>query len=554
MGDYKRKEDMPIISGPDDIQLVLDGTRRGRDEAIRRFGLLSVRRIELNNALKAITALPNPPRVPPRVFVSYRWSTPAKDAWVERLAEDLVQRGYIVMFDRAIRDEFNTLVHDEFDMWPTPALVATIASCHIFLAIIDPGYLERTGPQTPEKTSVKVKDGWVLDELDTALYLAEPFPQKRGLSLAGFLREGNDLPRGFTLSEPEKPGNVFDLRNPLSLSRALEINFGSAQVLPHLQEWSEANSLIITAELAAAYGRRADAYALSVKAATVVPDLSAGHAQLARMAIACNRPVEGLTAARRALELDAKLGEVHTMAASCAYYASELNAAAQFAIKALEQDSDDVLAHWALGNALDDLGQTCAGIAHLEIARKITGPSGSSSNSSIHNDTGMAYRHANEPFRALACFARGLEIDPKDELLLENRTAAAIEVGDKQFAQRAIEELRQHYPNNKSVHVFTNAVTALRTTHQSAPSPSRQCQEKHIVGNLHCSRCATEIPCTSERAQLCAGCGAARVNASKPCHICDTHQVVVLESRLRGSAVRCPFCRVGDMSLVSLER
>ena len=111
-------DDTPPIAGPEDIRLLLDGTRQGRDKAIKRFGVLPVWKIELNEALKTITSLPSPPRFPPRIFLSYRRSTPEKDAWVERLVRNLVRRGYIVIFDRAVHDEFRILVRNEFGTLP----------------------------------------------------------------------------------------------------------------------------------------------------------------------------------------------------------------------------------------------------------------------------------------------------------------------------------------------------------------------------------------------------------------------------------------------------
>jgi hypothetical protein len=116
-------------------------------------------------------------------------------------------------------------------------------------------------------------------------------------------QKGTKVPRGFTLSRHGRPGNAFEVKDDPSLERTIESVFGYAQVDIDTEKWSMASSLIITSETAFAHGRPGDAYSFARRAAQLFPELSAVHAQEARMAHVSNRPAEGLAAARRALTI-----------------------------------------------------------------------------------------------------------------------------------------------------------------------------------------------------------------------------------------------------------
>ena len=106
------------------------------------------------------------------------------------------------------------------------------------------------------------------------------------------------------------------------------------------------------------------------------------------------------------------------------------------------------MVHYHIGNALDDLGQSRAGIAHLEIARRLD-----PSRATFHNDTGLAYRHVDNLTKAFACFADGLAISPQDVSLLVNRAATAVEAGDLTLFETALQELERYHPGHPSANV-----------------------------------------------------------------------------------------------------
>jgi tetratricopeptide (TPR) repeat protein len=503
---------------------------------------------DINEARRRITG-DDPPRSPPRIFVSYRHGAKEEDEWVQQLAENLVDRGYIVFFDQMLDKDLWQRLYTEFTRYPVAALVATIATCHVYLAVIDSAYLVRVGTAW----SRTMQDGWLFDEHDLAFELAN----EGRISTIGLLREGDELPRGFNILRsgsppafrfqlvrareglhPEGARGAFDVRDNDSLTYVLNEQFGVVQKVSR-DAWRRANSMIISAELAAACGLRDDAYVYAESSARAAPKLSAGHAQKARMARQAGYANDGLLAVRRALAIEPDLVELYATGASCAYCAQDLTAAVQFAVLAIAQDSSDGGSHWVLGNALDDLGQVHAGIAHLEVARSIGGRKGCSNNAMLHNDTGFAYRRAGIPQKALECFAAGIELDPSLELLFENRAAAAIEARDEQLARRAVAELGQRHPHNRSLRTFAAAFSEWNDTKGSA---QRAADVTHR-DTVRCNHCVAALPLNEQEDKICGSCGAL-LNACQRCRYCGSSKIDALELT-RTHATQCPYCRAG---------
>jgi hypothetical protein len=69
-----------------------DGSPRSREDAIRLFGHGSVWVAELNQALEARLASAPPLSVPPRIFVSHRWSGDAENEGLANLVATLRER------------------------------------------------------------------------------------------------------------------------------------------------------------------------------------------------------------------------------------------------------------------------------------------------------------------------------------------------------------------------------------------------------------------------------------------------------------------------------
>ena len=97
----------------------------------------------------------------PRVFVSYRWESEAHSHWVTRFVADLAFRRVQVEFDRLIQ----TGRRDD----ATPEIIARIAVCHAFLAMLTPSYLEALGWRDGAWHNYIPRNRWVFDEFQLAL-------------------------------------------------------------------------------------------------------------------------------------------------------------------------------------------------------------------------------------------------------------------------------------------------------------------------------------------------------------------------------------------------
>ncbi|HJU55391.1 MAG TPA: toll/interleukin-1 receptor domain-containing protein [Pyrinomonadaceae bacterium] len=134
-----------------------------RDEAIKAAGVRGWEIARLNQLLNEVLAnTSEPPAKPFIIFVSYRWESQAHQAWVKRLVNDLQARGYDVYLDQNIQAERE-------EPLPVPELISLLARSNRFLMVLSEGYLERIEPND-ERGSIK--DGWVWDEYQTAIHLA----------------------------------------------------------------------------------------------------------------------------------------------------------------------------------------------------------------------------------------------------------------------------------------------------------------------------------------------------------------------------------------------
>ena len=511
--------------GMEEILRLPDGSPRPRDEALALVGHRAVWVAELGEALRRRTAAAPPLSVPRRIFLSYRWGSAEDDAWVERLAEDLSARGNEVTLDRWLQ---------KGDRPPTvPELVAGIADCHVFLAVLDPGYVERLG-RADDST---IQDGWVFDEYQVATGLT----YARRLRMVGLLRSGDDLPRGFAMFGPQGAGNTFDVRNLEQLPRVLDHLFPPTGPAPAPEAAARHQELLNESYAALAAGRADEAYGLAAQVAGAAPDLMDGHAQMARVAHLSDRAQDGLWDAARALEIDPHSVELLEIGADCAYHSGDRLLAARLAARVVPGTRSPT-AHLVLGNSLDELGQPFAGAAHMEIAAALA-----PGVPSVHNDAGMAYRRAGQPRKALACFERGLAVDPTDQHLLVNQAAAAVEAGDGPMGRRAIELLNRAYPRHPVVPQLSEILRTWESSGGPPPTLMERVPTREPVGVVRCSNCTAEIPFVAPDEGLCATCGAEVFEAFRPCQVCGSESVVLPGLEPEGSW-GCPYCRTGTLA------
>jgi tetratricopeptide (TPR) repeat protein len=513
-----------------------DGSRRPHDEAVKVCGLRATWIAELNEALEVRMAGPKILSVPPRVFLSYRWASPEEDAWVEMLVATLRRRGYKVAFDRT----------DAAADLSVPEFVSRIADSHFFVAVLDPGYLERIG-----SGEGRTKDGWVFDEYNSAALLA----QNGRLDMIGLLRKGV-LPHGFRFAEPGKRGNAVDVRDAAKLNSALEGLFPPIPGLPAPEAIDKVEQLILASHHKAAEGQLKEAYSIAAQAADACPEIIDGHAQMARVAAEAGMIGEGLDAARKALSVNPDSLEMLSQAAGFAYYAGESLFAMECCVKIFQLDAGDpslryvAYAHYYLGNALDDLGQTPAGLAHLEIARRLE-----PNQATFCNDTSLAYRHIDDLPQALSCALDGLKLSPSDPKLLVNWGAAAIESGDIAQSLRALEQLAKYHPGHPSIEYLARVLNRLSVEGGSPPTLVPRQAPVDASGRVGCTICPAQIPIAAEDSVLCAGCGAEKSVTERTCRFCRSDGVVA-PVLLETADIRylCPYCREGSMTFEYCRR
>jgi hypothetical protein len=143
----------------------------------------------------------------PRVFVSYRWESDAYSNWVTRFVCDLGSLRVQVVFDRLIQ----TGRQDD----ATGEVVGKIATCHAFLAILTPSYLEALGWRDGAWHDYIPNNRWVFDEFQLALQHEEA----ETTEIIPILRAGDIA----ALPYDWNSGNTLDLRTDEAY--AAKVNF-----------------------------------------------------------------------------------------------------------------------------------------------------------------------------------------------------------------------------------------------------------------------------------------------------------------------------------------
>ncbi len=505
-----------------------DGSARPPRDAAKYVGWRTVWVAQLNEAIEARLSGPPPLSFPPGIFISYRWGSDAENAWVADLAHSLKTRGYAVTFDR-----------DEPKDLDVPDLVSRVADARYFVAVLDPGYVERIGRGDENEAT---KDGWVFDEYNTAAMLSK-HGQTRVL---GFLRSGTTLPRGFREPRPGTPGNTLDVRTPAQLGLVIDDVFPSIESAPDEAVVERARGLLRRSHECLQTDRFPEAMDSASELAELLPGVIDGIVQKIRVALAVGWPAEGLASAEEALTLAPRSRELLLAAGIFANGASQPRRAIAHLALMLEMHSeesgDDIAqAHHALGSALDDVDEVYAGLAHLEICRSMAPKS-----VDVLNTLGFVYRRANEMDRAIASFDDAVALEPDNVKVLTNRAATLVEAGRSSDADEALDALAAAEPEHPGVDSLRELVARIRAGEAPPVLVERAAREADQWG--HCSHCAAHIPLDSERQLVCARCGSSLAPAERTCPNCGSDGRV-FPGLSAGLACLCPFCRKGSLSI-----
>ncbi|WP_165419588.1 toll/interleukin-1 receptor domain-containing protein [Rhizobium leguminosarum] len=502
-----------------------DGSSRPPKEVAKRLGWRAFWSAQLGEAVRARLAAPPPLSFPPFIFISYRWGAQKDVAWVAALARDLRTRGYPVLFDREEPGEIDV-----------PIMVSKIADARYFIAVIDPGYVERIG--TGEETE-PIKDGWVYDECNTAFQLE----RGRQLRILGLLRSGDQLPSGFRLPFPGTPGNVIDVRSERQLKLVLDDIFPTISGGPDSEMAERARLLLLKSHEFSIADKPHEAFQCAQELTDLLPGIIDGPAQKMRVALRATWTEPGLAAAQEALALAPDSAELHYVTGAFASIAGNPQQAAHYLGLYLEKDDPIenqylITAHQLLGSSLDDLSQPFAGLAHLRIARNKGGD-----NSDLLNNLGFVLRRVGQSKAAVGVFQVGLEAEPENRDLLINYAAALVETGNHGAAVNAIGQLEVLYPGTPQVSLLNDVLKELeKQGFWGEPIALLDAPAEALGVVVECSACPAWIP-MQEKDMLCARCGAV-LSHDCPCQCCGWDGRVIWAP---GITAICPYCRAGEL-------
>ena len=470
----------------------IDGSRRPNAEILAESGNIGLRLALLDEAMHLrARSIEADALYPPRLFLSYKWGNEKEDAWVMRLAEDLTKRGWDLVFDRRRDETVDPNVED---------FVARLATCRVFVAVLSPAYVA-SAFEASHPT-------WVFDEMQCAL-IARDRMRLIGIVPPRELATGKVSAPEAPFEMPKIPAIIFqpmqethfdafhEAGNREALDSFLDLSLTYAG--PRL---SEAEQSWVKAQLAreddeASLREIVDRYAFISGAwrRLVVLLRDRGELETAlevtKNALALvNDPVERLPFLHENIELRKRCGD--------------RSGAAQAATQLIGERPRDWVAHFHLGDLLDDANDPWPARNHLLLACRHEDVAGAA-----YNALGVVYMGLSLLARAAETLAHALKLDASLELTRRNL--------DKVMAARA-------------------ASSEPDVTEVSGPLPG-------------CSECEAIFVERPDRPLVCAICGASKTASASLCEVCGADGVAPIVRTGEGYLpVRCPICRTGTIT------
>jgi len=538
---------MPTTLTYRDVLLEADGLRRIRAEAVRLYGVRVVEVAEIYEAIQRLKHIPAKLSVPPRVFISYRWGTDEENAWVHDLADQLRERGYEVLYDRFLNQFTEDTVVGE--------IVSLIASCHIFLMIVDPGYIQRVGAAESLQFLAR---GWAYVEFRIAEFM--PIQLFRW----GLLREGDQVPRGSSLPTERNLGNVADVRTSEKLKVALDNLFPIVKDVSEQDRRKEAEPLLTRAVREGLDGKLSKASDLARHAIDLIPRLKDGYRLFALCALLENRIKDAYWAVDNIMKTDQIGGPSSPVMRRTNYLlgAQVLNSMGNHrnALQVLTYDKLDEFYHLILANALGNMGQERAAYAHVMGAFRHQ-PNLEHSWKKDKNLIRRTYEDDSKYDEALLTdliqrlypATPVLEITQFDKLA-EGEKGGLIIPKVQFLAECEIPEY--HHNVFFNITIFIKALEGIPLGIFSFTDSYL----KEISGHKYevcCSVCRHTISFSEEKEVLCHACGAELIPslgmslANLPaCPYCNGNVFTLLAPALDGAYCPCPYCRVGQFELM----
>lgn len=431
---------------------------------------------------------------PPQLFLSYKWGTETENAWVAQLARRLTKHGWDVVFDQ-LRDETADREVEDF--------VSRLVSCRVFVAVLSPGFVA---------SAIQARRAsWVFDEMQCAL-LARSRMRLVGIVPPAGLAQGAVEPTPAPIRMPPRAGElavvveamtrpefdeVHEVRDAADLERLLDrsLTYSGPGLAAAERAWVVERLVRVGDE--ASLREILDRH----------PFVSGAWRRLVVLLRDRGDTRAALDAAQQALV------HVHESGERLALEHEQIDllkgcgdrvGAAQAATRLIDRRPRDWIAHFHLGDLLDDAHEPWAARSHLLLACR-----GTDSDARPHNTLAVVYMGLGLLARAAEELERALSLD------------AALAT-----AQRNLEKVR-----------------AARAT----PSPL---DVKEVKGPLPgCSACEAIFMPREDRPFTCAACGASRPASTGPCVVCGAEGLCLIGVfEGRGAVLRCPICRTGAIT------
>jgi tetratricopeptide (TPR) repeat protein len=468
-----------------------DGSRRLDAEVIAEAGNIGLRLALLDEEMHRRA---NPAEAdtlyPPRLFLSYKWGSAAENAWVRGLADRLTKRGWEVVFDQW-RDETRDRTVEEF--------VSRLANCRVFVAVLSPAYVASAfAPSHPT---------WVFDELQCAL-VARNFKRLIGIVPPGELATARGAPAPETIEIPKVPAIVIQAMQ--------EPEFDEVQAVhddDDLQRFLDTSVTYTGPRLAEAerswigerFARGSDEASLR-EVIKRYPFVSGAWRRLIVLLRDRGELQAALDATRQALALlpeAERLPFLHEHIELLKRSGDRVGAA-QAATQLIEQRPRDWVAHFHLGDLLDDANEWWAARNHLLLACRSAG-----SEAAPYNTLGVVYMALGLLMRASETLEHALRLD------------AAFGP-----ARRNLERVRAERA----------AAAQADVSEVSGPLPG-------------CSNCDAIFVPHPGRPFFCAACGASKAGSAAPCELCASSGVSpIIRTGRDCLPTRCPICRTGTIT------
>jgi tetratricopeptide (TPR) repeat protein len=495
---------------PHDYLYDADGNRRNNRDVLEELGNVALRKALLDEAMQHVSATPAA-FYPPRIFLSYKWESDELKAWVTSLADELMAVGWNLVFDR----DYDQRIHRTVEEF-----ISQLMGCGIFLAIATPAYVDNAIYPPRHDPS------WVFDECQSAM-LGELRLHRIALTPNGelLIREAKDqiwrISPTVAATAPFRPGHHG---MGIWIEEATAPTFDEIHRMPDrngLSQWVAKNMTFTGTAMTSADAtslsheiKEVD-HSLTLDAVNIetidrlkglvarYPLVSGPRLRLIDALRAVGRPFDALQVCQESVRTVDRRNQWRRLVRLEIELLQDTNnrrGAFETALSLIDRYPSDWLAHYVIGDFLDDFGELWGARNHLRFAVATTfTPAG------VYNTLGVVYQKMGLLMCAKRSFQAALQNDPQEPNAGANLDMTA------------------HLPQT---HALANRLTANMT-------------------GVGCTQCDAIYPLNDDQPVICARCGITRATAGL-CQACGHDGVAAFIAGLP-SGWACPTCRRGSL-------